>query len=293
MRAEVIGVLVAVGQDGPVVLAPGEPPELPAGPLRNDQPSLQRGTRVWVEKHTGFRPGYLEQLYTFADSARPGDEHTISVSYLGLSGPPRDPVGWRGWYEFFPWEDQRGGNQQASELVIRLRAWAESGRNEAEQQERQARVTVTFGDGPMPWRPDLVLQRYELLYEAGLVPESPEQWRSTDLAPGLSMYRDHRRVLATGLARLRAKIEYRPVVFELLPEEFSLGELQRCVEAIAGQHVHTQNFRRFVETQELVEETGRRSTATGGRPAKLFRFRRAVLVEREVSGTKLPVVRQK
>ena len=100
---------------------------------------------------------------------------------------------------------------------------------------------------------------------------------------------DHRRILATGIARLRAKIKYRPVVFELLAPEFTLLQLQRSVEALAGRLLHKPNFRRLIELQELVEDTGAMATATGGRPAKLYRFRRGVLAEREVAGTKLPL----
>ncbi len=100
-----------------------------------------------------------------------------------------------------------------------------------------------------------------------------------DSAP---MAHDHRRILATGIARLRAKIKYRPVVFELMPPRFTLLQLQRAVEALAGRPLHKQNFRRLIEQQDLVEETGDVATETGGRPAKLFRFRRDVLAERAV-----------
>jgi hypothetical protein len=81
------------------------------------------------------------------------------------------------------------------------------------------------------------------------------------------------------------------VVFELMPGTFTLGRLQTTVEALAGQHLHKQNFRRLVEQQELVEETGEVDPDTGGRPAKLFRFRREVLLERAAAGTKLPLAR--
>ena len=91
------------------------------------------------------------------------------------------------------------------------------------------------------------------------------------------MTHDHRRILATGIARLRAKIKYRPVVFELMPPSFTLGQLQYAVEALAGRRLHKQNFRRLIEQQDLVEETGAVATETGGRPAKLFRFRRDVV----------------
>ena len=105
-----------------------------------------------------------------------------------------------------------------------------------------------------------MLQRYELLYEAQLVPEAGRAKSIPDPLPGEPMMHDHRRILATGIARLRAKIKYRPVVFELMPESFTLLDLQRAVEALAGLRLHKQNFRRLIEQQGLVEETGKVST---------------------------------
>ncbi len=102
---------------------------------------------------------------------------------------------------------------------------------------------------------------------------------------------DHRRIAATALSRLRGKLKYRPVVFELLPATFTLLQLQRVVEALAGMRLHKQNFRRLVENGGLVEGTGRIDTRTGGRPAELFRFRREVLRERPAPGVGLPGLR--
>jgi hypothetical protein len=126
------------------------------------------------------------------------------------------------------------------------------------------------------------------LWEADLVPESPAVRGPIE---GTPMTHDHRRILATGIARLRAKIKYRPVVFELMPPRFTLLQLQRAVEALAGRLLHKQNFRRLIEQQDLVEETGEMATETGGRPAKLFRFRRDVVAERAAAGSKLPLAR--
>ena len=75
----------------------------------------------------------------------------------------------------------------------------------------------------------------------------------------------------------------------MMPETFTLLQLQRCIEALAGRLLYKQNFRRLIEAQELVEETGDMSQDTGGRPAKLFRFRRAVFAERDIAGSKLPI----
>jgi hypothetical protein len=101
---------------------------------------------------------------------------------------------------------------------------------------------------------------------------------------------DHRRILATALGRLRGKIKYRPVVFELLPSVFTLWQLQRVVESLAGKPLHKQNFRRLLERGGLVEGTGQYDLSTGGRPAELFRFRRDVLRERSAPGVGLPGV---
>ncbi|MDR1768803.1 MAG: hypothetical protein LBR32_10335 [Propionibacteriaceae bacterium] len=192
---------------------------------------------------------------------------------------------WTPWYELFPWEDTREFDLDAF-IAPALRAWA------GDDNGRRQRVEIAFGRTGSGWQPDLVLSRYELLYEAGLIPESPPGLRQARLVGGWRMFGDHRRVLATGMARLRAKIEYRPVVFELLPTTFTLRQLQDCVEALAGRGVHTQNFRRLVDQQSLVEETGQLAD-TGGRPARLYRFRREILQERHVAGTKLPTTRAK
>jgi hypothetical protein len=77
-------------------------------------------------------------------------------------------------------------------------------------------------------------------------------------------------------------------VFELMPPAFTLLQLQRTVEALAGVRLHKPNFRRLVEQQGLVEETGAVTLDTGGRPARLVRFRREVLTERTAAGISLP-----
>jgi hypothetical protein len=106
------------------------------------------------------------------------------------------------------------------------------------------------------------------------------------------MISDHRRILATALGRLRGKLKYRPVVYELLGEEFTLSALQRAVEAIEGVALHKPNFRRAVERTGLVEGLGRMDADTGGRPAELFRFRRELLTARPAPGLTLPLLRE-
>lgn len=292
VAAELIAVIVAVTDGQPRVLTIDKGRALPSGPFESNESSLQASLRTWVERQTHHPLGYMEQLYTFADPGRTGgsDQRIVSVSYLGLtreapvSGDPG--AGWRDWYQFFPWEDRRLASRVAIENFLPgLIAWSEATRDGELRRQRWRRVAINFGLEQERWNEELILQRYETLWEARLVPEAG------GMPAGVAMAHDHRRILATGIARLRAKIKYRPVVFELMPPGFTLLQLQRAVEALAGNLLHKQNFRRLIDQQDLVEETGDVATETGGRPAKLFRFRREVLVERSVVGSKLPLVR--
>lgn len=299
IAVDLIAVLVAVVNGSPSVLTVQNGDALPSGPFEDAHRSLQTGLRLWVEEQTHHPLGYVEQLYTFADrdrSAAGTSQRVISISYLGLTRETRGEVGWRSWYDYFPWEDHRDGPPAviAEHLLPRLRDWAQAGGTAALSEERWRRCASVFGLDGEGWNEELVLQRYELLYEAALVPERVrETGERSDAAriSGRAMTGDHRRILATGIARLRAKIKYRPVVFELMQPAFTLLQLQRAVEALAGRLVHKQNFRRLIEQQELVEETGVTTSDTGGRPAKLFRFRHAVLAEMAAAGTKLPLTR--
>lgn len=302
VNVDLIALLVAVTDCQPCVLTIGQANALPSGPFELGHRSLQSGLRAWVEQQTGHPPGYIEQLYTFADRDRVGEgpaRRAISISYLGLTreeqsaGLPKR--GWRSWYDYFPWEDHRAGAPSILPDVLEpgLRAWADEARDAEARRERWQRAAIAFGFDARGWNDELTLQRYELLYEAALVVEAASG-RDKDITrpvPGRPMIADHRRILATGIARLRTKIKYRPVVFELMPPVFTLLQLQRTVEALAGRLVHKQNFRRLIEQQELVEETGEATSDTGGRPAKLFRFRHAVLAERSLGGAKLPLAR--
>ena len=298
VSAELIAVLVAVTAGTPRVLTLTDGALLPSGPLSPEHRSLQAGLRNWVERQTHHPLGYVEQLYTFADNDRNaalgGFGRAISISYLGLTREQpeaRDQTAtWRSWYEYFPWEDRRDAAEaDFRALETALHHWVQTSATPAERRARRQRSAIAFGLEGRRWNEELVLQRYELLYEAKLVPEAPDGALMPDA--GKPMRQDHRRILATAIARLRAKITYRPVVFELMPPQFTLLDLQRSVEALAGRTLHKQNFRRLVEQQELVEETGAMAEATGGRPAKLFRFRADILQERAYAGTKPPIIR--
>jgi hypothetical protein len=284
---------------------------LPFGPFDPEgQPTFELALREFVTRQTRFDLGYVEQLYTFGDEGRDapladvgaGAARVISVGYLALAPSAVDThapdTAWSSWQRFFPWEDWREGRPVLIDEAIApaLARWA--GRSSS----RADRARMLFALDGGAWNEERVLDRYELLYEAALAPEAARDRRMAaggepDMAPaadprfGEPMISDHRRILATGLARLRGKLKYRPVIFELMGESFTLSALQRAVEAVAGVPLHKQNFRRAVERTGFVEGLGRMDPGAGGRPAELFRFRRELLSARPSLGISLPRLR--
>ena len=302
-------VIVAYDGEKPRVLTTRRDRDLAALPFGAFDPDKHRtfelALRGWVKEQTGFQLGHVEQLYTFGDRDREtpdaamfdvdDDVRIVSVGYLALTKeaerlPDTFEARWRGWYRHFPWEDHRGGRPAIidRELAPHLSTWA------AGSEERHARAALAFGLDGHDWYDDAVLERYELLYEAGLVEECARDrgLPLPNLRLGDPMASDHRRILATAMSRLRAKIRYRPVIFDLMPDRFTLSSLQRTIEAIIGQSLHTQNFRRALDRTNLVEGTGEMQASTGGRPAELFRVKRENLRASFTSGLRVPVQRQ-
>ncbi len=295
VELDLCAVILTVRDEEPQVLVVQERCglSLPSGGLdvAGDR-TLELGLRRWVRGRAGLDLGYVEQLYSFGDRGRSAAARLVTVAYLALVDAQVESHGglWSGVYRYFPWEDWRSGGPAAVSpaVVASLRGWSEAGEGREQRQRRWSRVEIAFGMGGAPWDEERVLDRYELLYGAGLVAEAGG---SADEDTGAPLCVDHRRMLASALSRVRGKLKYRPVVFELLPPLFTLFQLQRVVEALAGRRLHKQNFRRLVLKGGLVEGTPAVEQRTGGRPAALFRFRHEVLRERPAPGLALPGMR--
>ncbi|MGI9605847.1 MAG: NUDIX hydrolase, partial [Acidimicrobiales bacterium] len=281
-------VVFAVTDDAPrllVVAGDDSPFRVPSATL-SDETTLDRAMRHAIEAQTGLNVSYVEQLYTFGDLGREAGENTertVSVAYLALVQETDVASGaeWLDYYEALPWEDHRDGAPAVlEEIHTALDEWAGS------DETRRSRVGVAFGE---PFDGVRALDRYELLYEAELVDEwwIDRSRRGAGPTFGRAMHLDGRRIVATALGRLRGKITYRPVVFDLLGASFTLLELQRCTEALVGIRLHKQNFRRLVDRAGLVEGTGERASR-GGRPAELFRYRPEVQLEQLRPGVGQP-----
>lgn len=310
---DLLGVIVAVTKGTPRVLVVDRDDEaaLPTGPFDPDAHArLEDGLRRLIEAEAGLDLYYVEQLYSFGNRYRTSDEiaggpRTISVAYVALTREddlPRPGSRWADVYEFLPWEDWRDGRPDEIDSIIgpRLDAWTATAETEASERYRNERINVSFGQrGAHEMDGVLSLERLEILYDSGILAEAERDRRAVDgtqhareaAQVGIPMASDHRRVLATALGRIRGKLAYRPVVFELLPGEFTLLQLQRVAEALGGAHLHKQNFRRLVMNANLVEPIGRTTAIGRGRPAELFRFRREVLGEKLTVGLSRPMLR--
>lgn len=303
-------VILTVEDGVPLFLSTHRPGDVAALPFGAFDPAKDRtfelALRGWVTAQTGFPLGHVEQLYTFGDRNReqpesdgpptkPEDVRMISVGYLALTSEPatlgaKFDARWRNWYAYFPWEDHRNGRPAIIDQFLSpaLQTWA------AGNAQRQDRARLAFGLDGYAWIEERVLERYELLYEAGLVAEATRDARlpAEKTSAGEPMSSDHRRILATAISRLRGKLKYKPVVFDLVGDAFTLSALQGVVESILGLRLHKQNFRRALDRANMVEGTGQMETGTGGRPAELYKFRRDLLNQRVHMGVSTPIIKQ-
>ncbi|MEM7333162.1 MAG: NUDIX domain-containing protein [Chloroflexota bacterium] len=102
-------------------------------------------------------------------------------------------------------------------------------------------------------------------------------WFSVFDLPQLAF--DHAEIVDYALTRLRYKLEYTAVGFQLLPDVFTLTELQKSYEIILSERLDKRNFRRKILSAEILEETGQKKKDGEGRPAKLYRYRDDAVAE--------------
>ena len=193
----------------------------------------------------------------------------MSIAYLALVREGRVAGGararWRGFYEFLPWEDARRGRPALVDGAIApaLARWVGAASDPETRRARRERADITFGLRGAAFDGVRVLERYELLYEAGLVSEAIRGTRTGSRTEprrpsGEPMALDHRRLLATALGPPARQAEVPAGGVRAAAADVHPAALQRVVEALAGAPLHKQNFRRLVETGGLVEGTGGR-----------------------------------
>lgn len=140
----------------------------------------------------------------------------------------------------------------------------------------------TFGDpqrDPRGWV--ITVAHFALLAQAVPLQAGDDaaatDWFSLRALPELAF--DHAEILKYAWQRLRYKLEYTAVGFQLLPDEFTLGELQTAYETVLGEKLDKRNFRRRLQEAHILTETPRHKLEGPGRPARLYRYRKNAITE--------------
>ena len=117
---------------------------------------------------------------------------------------------------------------------------------------------------------------------------SDVKWFSFNDIPKL--YFDHKLIIEKAIERLRNKIEYKPIGFELLPEFFTITQIQNLYEVIFGKQLDKRNFRKKLLKTELLIETKKIDSEGVKRPAKLYKFNKEKYHELEKTGFKFKII---
>ncbi|GCE48829.1 8-oxo-dGTP diphosphatase [Thermosporothrix hazakensis] len=134
----------------------------------------------------------------------------------------------------------------------------------------------TFGDPGRDPRTRVITVVYfalldsERLHVKAASDAADVRWFSVYNLPPLAF--DHAKILDYALSRLRGKLEYTTIAFSLLPEQFTLRELQHVYEIILNKEMDKRNFRKKILATGILEDTGERKMEGTHRPARLYRF---------------------
>lgn len=201
-----------------------------------------------LEEKTNITDIYLEQLYSWGDPARDPRERVISTSYMGLVDSNRIRIKAGKNVEDIAWfnikltmiketnKERKEGYEKTEEIEIRLE-------NKTTILKSRVKVVKEFVNGNM------------VIYT---------QIIQSDLAF------DHAKMLIYAIERLKNKVEYTTIAFNLMPEKFTLTKLQQVYEILLDKPLLKANFRRKIA--DMVIETEEYEENAGHRPSKLYRF---------------------
>ena len=208
---------------------------LPGGFVNPDSETLEECAKRILKNETNLSNIYLEQLYTFDSLERDPRCRVISCSYIALVDKNR-------------LNGKIGDNASWFDVTNIL--------------EVDNIVTITLDNG---------MEEIKFSIKKTLRELSTDRYRFT-IKENKQLAFDHPLVILAGIERLKNKVNYTDIVFNMMPEYFTLGELQRVYEVILGKKLLDPAFRRII--MDKVEKTDKIKTGGGHRPSALFRYKK-------------------
>lgn len=212
----------------------------------NNSETAEEAAYRELKEETNLENIYMEQLYTWSDVNRDPRMRVMSVSFLALidsstqnvkAGDDAKDAAWFTIKKDFVGEDEDGIITYNMDLY-----------------NKEKNVTINAKIFDIPRRNGVLTS-----YKSNIVQVSDE-----------ALAFDHINIINMGIERLRNKVEYTPIAFNLLPEEFTLPQLQKIYEIILGKKLYKTNFRNKVKP--MVVETNNTTTGNVGPSAKLYKY---------------------
>ncbi len=225
---------------------------LPGGFVRPTETTEEAAERE-LKEETGVDQVYLEQLYTFSQPGRDPRTWVMSCSYMALADSSQVAV--------------QAGDDADDAAWFKLTFRSCKGQKDMEpDMESSRRSGREWG----PWRTwEIVLSHGTTVLRALLETEEGSSFARCRILENQGLAFDHARIIACGLERLRGKLQYTDLAFHLMPEHFTLRQLQQVYEVVLDRELPTAAFRRKVAG--LVEETQQYTRNEGHRPSRLYK----------------------
>ena len=207
---------------------------LPGGFLNPKNETLEECAMRVLKQETNLENIYLEQLYTFDDPKRDPRTRVVSTSYMALID-----------------------KNKLTQMINKNASWFDVVLLEDNEKE----VTITLTNG---------VDTIHVNVKKELREKTTGRYTVTSL-DNKDLAFDHDLVIVSGLERLRNKLSYTDIVFNMMPEYFTLGELQKVYEVILNKKLLDPAFRRIIANK--VEKTDKMKTGEGHRPSALFKYK--------------------
>ncbi len=207
---------------------------LPGGFLNPKTETLEECAKRVLKRETNLKEIYLEQLYTFDDINRDPRTRVVSTSYIALIDKNR-------------LTDKINANASWFDIVL--------------FEENQNKVDMVLSNGT-----DII----KFSIKKKLCERTTDRYKF-EILENKDLAFDHPLVILSGLERIKNKLNYTDIVFNMMPEYFTLGELQQVYEVILNKKLLDPAFRRIIK--DKVIKTDKMKTGEGHRPSFLFKYK--------------------